>query len=93
MDFNLEQCRSREEVKDILKRYVEFYNKQRPCYAIGYDTPNNYYRRFMHGEIVYKDTFSQRVLTEMPKFVQNKKEISEEQLEKSCRDKVTSGVP
>jgi len=93
IDFNLEQCWSREDVKDILKRYVEFYNKQRPCYAIGYDTPNNYYRRFMRGEIESKDTFSQRVLTEMPKFVQNKKEASEDQLEKSRSDKVTSGAP
>ncbi|MCL2058297.1 MAG: hypothetical protein FWH01_04460 [Oscillospiraceae bacterium] len=67
--------------KDAL---VEFYNKQRPCYAIGYDTPDNYYRRFMRGEMVGKDTFSQRVLTEMPKFVQNKKEASEEQSEKTA---------
>ena len=87
MDFRLEQCRSRDEVKDILKQYVEFYNKQRPCYAIGYDTPNNYYRRFLRGEIASKDTFSQRVLTEVPKFVQNKKEATEEQSEKNAAKK------
>ena len=52
-----------------IERYVEFCNKQRPCYALGYDTPNNYYRRFRRGEIEHKDTFSKRDLTEEPKFV------------------------
>ena len=74
MDFRIERCRTREEVKDILKRYVDFYNKQRPCFAIGYDTPNNYYKRFTSGEIERKDTFSKRILSETPKFVLKKKE-------------------
>ena len=41
MDFHLEDCRSRDAIHDTVERYVNFYNKQRPCYAIGYDTPNH----------------------------------------------------
>ena len=41
IDFRLEECRSREAVKDVLRRYVDFYNRQRPCFAIGYDTPED----------------------------------------------------
>lgn len=72
-DFHLDDCRSREDFIATLKKYVDFYNKQRPSYAIGYDTPDNYYRRFTRGEIQKKDTFSRRILTTEPKFVQKRK--------------------
>jgi len=75
MDFQLDQCRTREEVKATLRRYIDFYNKQRPCFAIGYDTPDNYCKRFYRGELEKKDTFSKRILTEEPKFVQKRKDI------------------
>ena len=52
---------------------ISFYNAQRPCYAIGYDTPDNYYRRFQRGEIPSKKTFKDQVLCETPKFVQKRK--------------------
>ena len=77
IDFHLDDCRSRESIIDTLKRYVDFYNKQRPSYAIGYETPDNYYHRFMRGEIEKKDTFSGRVLTEEPKFIQEKRRKTE----------------
>ena len=70
IDFRLEECRTRDAVKDVLCRYVAFYNRQRPCFAIGYDTPDNYCKRFYRGELEKKDTFSKRILTEEPKFVQ-----------------------
>ena len=73
MDFRIDKCRSREEFIAAIERYVEFYNKKRPCYALGYDTPDNYYRRFRSGEIDQKDTFSKRELSEEPKFVQRKR--------------------
>lgn len=41
IDFKLEQCRTRDGFKDAIERYVRYYNEQRPCYAIGYDTPAN----------------------------------------------------
>lgn len=72
IDFKLEKCRDREEVVEIIKRYVKYYNSQRPCFSLGYDTPDNYHRRFRNGEIKKRDTFSKRKLTEVPKFVQKK---------------------
>ena len=74
MDFQLDQCRTREEVKTTLRHYIDFYNKQSPCFAIGYDTPDNYCKRFYRGELEKKDTFSKRILTEEPKFVQKRKD-------------------
>ena len=74
MDFHLEDCRSRDAIHDTVERYVNFYNKQRPCYAIGYDTPYHYYQRYQRGELEKKDTFSKRVLTTEPKFVQKRRQ-------------------
>ena len=73
MDFKIDACRSRDEFIAILERYVDFYNKHRPCYALGYDTPVNYRKRFFKGELPRKNTFENRVLTEEPKFVQKRR--------------------
>jgi hypothetical protein len=73
MDFKIDECKSREEFNTVLDKYVNFYNKHRPCYAIGYDTPVNYRKRFFKGEIEKKNTFEKRVLTEEPKFVQKRR--------------------
>lgn len=70
IDFKLDNCRNKDAIREVIARYVEYYNKQRPCYALKYDTPDNYYRRFQRGEIEHKDTFSGRVLTTEPKFVE-----------------------
>ena len=74
MDFHLDGCRSRDAIRNTIESYVAFYNKQRPCYAIGYDTPDHYYQRFQRGELEKKNTFSKRVLTTEPKFVQKRKQ-------------------
>lgn len=76
MDFHLGDCTCREDVVDLIERYVRFYNSKRPSWAIGYDTPDNHYRRFMAGEIERKDTFINRELSEMPKFVRKKLEAA-----------------
>jgi len=34
--------------------------EQRPCYAIGYYTPNDYYRRYINGDLERKSTFNGR---------------------------------
>lgn len=74
IDFKLERCRTKDEMKALLERYVKFYNEQRPCWAIGYDTPYNYRRRFYKGELEHKNTFEGRVLTAEPKFVRKRRE-------------------
>ena len=73
MDFRLDECRTRDDVKETLRRYVDFYNRQRPCFAIGYDTPDHYCKRYYRGELEHKDTFSHRVLSEEPKFIQKQR--------------------
>lgn len=78
IDFKLDDCRDRDEIREIITRYVSYYNKNRPCYAIGYNTPNEYYRKYKAGELEKKDTFSKRILTEEPKFVQKKREKKQE---------------
>lgn len=72
IDFHLGECRDRESMVEVIERYIKFYNSQRPCYAIGYDTPDHYYERYIQNEIEHKDTFSNRILTEVPKFVQKR---------------------
>lgn len=57
MDFKIDECKSRDEFIATLDKYVNFYNKFRPCFAIGYDTPVNYRKRFFKGEIEKKNTF------------------------------------
>ena len=73
MDFKIDECRSREEFRETMERYVHFYNNKRPCYAIGYDTPVNYSKRYYKGELGQKNTFENRVLTEEPKFIQKRR--------------------
>jgi len=73
MDFKIDECRSREEFRETMERYVRFYNNKRPCYAIGYDTPVNYRKRYYRGELGQRNTFENRVLTEEPKFVQKRR--------------------
>lgn len=73
MDFHLGECRSRDEVVKVVTDYVEFYNARRPSYALHYDTPDNYYRRYKKGELGKRDTFAKRTLSETPKFVGKRK--------------------
>ena len=59
-DFHLDEKKERYYVSCAIEEYIEYYNDQRPSYALGYDTPNDYYRRFKNGEIEPKNTFSDR---------------------------------
>jgi len=74
MDFKIDGCRSREAFEEILKNYVDFYNEHRPCYAIGYETPVSYRKKYYRGELEKKNTFEGRLLTTEPKFVQKRRE-------------------
>lgn len=73
VDFEIENIRYVDRLIEVIRAYVDYYNEKRPSYAIGYDTPNNYYKRYIHGELEHKDTFSKRVLSPEPKFVKNKR--------------------
>ena len=73
MDFKISESRGRDEFIAVLDEYVNFYNKHRPCYALGYDTPVNYRKRYFKGELERKNTFENRVLSEEPKFVQKRR--------------------
>ena len=73
LDFKIGQCRTREDFKRAIETYVKFYNEQRPCYALGYDIPVNYRRKYYKGELEQKNTFADRVLTEEPKFVRKQR--------------------
>lgn len=77
IDYRIDKCHSRDEVKKALESYIEFYNEQRPCFAIGYDTPVNYRKKYYKGDLERKDTFSKRELSEMPKFLQKRKNCAD----------------
>ena len=74
IDFKLELCEGRENFIQTIKRYVKYYNTQRPCFAIGYDTPENYRNRYCKGNLPRKNTFGCRKLTSEPKFVQKRRQ-------------------
>ena len=71
MDFGLGKCWNRDDVQAMLARYSNFYNRERPSFAIGYDTPERYRERYYRGELERRDTFSGRTLCTEPKFVRN----------------------
>lgn len=73
VDFGIENIRYVDRLIEVIRAYVDYYNEKRPSYAIGYDTPDNYYKRYIHGELEHKDTFSKRILSSEPKFVKNKR--------------------
>lgn len=70
IDFNIENCQNRNDVLLILSQYQSYYNNRRPCFALDYDTPRNFYERFQRGEITRKNTFKDRQLSDIPKFIQ-----------------------
>ena len=72
IDFEIEKCREKKDFQNVMEKYIRFYNEQRPCFAIGYDTPSNYKKRYDKGEIKCRDTFEKRELTTEPKFIQKK---------------------
>ena len=79
IDFKLEECRSRDAFKDVIAEYVKFYNEKRPCFALGYDTPTNYRKRYYNGELPHKNTFESREPSPEPKFVKERRKSAENQ--------------
>ena len=90
VEFQIEQCwKTPDTFKQTIERYVKYYNTQRPCFAIGYDTPENYRKRFYKGELPKRQTFENRVLSTEPKFVQKKRQNAENK--DDCEDVSTFG--
>lgn len=69
-------------ITDKLDEYVKFYNEKRPCFAIGYDTPENYRKRYYKGELPPKNSFEKRVLSPEPKFVRERRKKIENEEDK-----------
>ena len=59
-DFHLGEKEERYFVVCAIEEYIDYYNEERPCYSLGYDTPNDYYRRYINGDLEWKDTFKNR---------------------------------
>ena len=85
IDFKAEDCRERDEFQAIIDRYVKFYNEQRPCFAIGYDTPANYKRRYYRGELPRKNTFEGRAPSPEPKFVRERRKKTDNEEDKKSQ--------
>lgn len=60
-DFGLYDKRDWE-VEQVVDDYIEWYNAKRPCWSLGYMTPNDFYDAFMAGEVERRDTFAGRVI-------------------------------
>lgn len=73
VDFGLAEC-DPADVPALVDAYIEYYNRERPCYSLGYMTPDAFYDAFMAGELERRDTFKDRVLDPAPKFVRKRKE-------------------
>ena len=73
MDFGIDRVWGWSNILAKLDEYVKFYNERRPCFAIGYDTPDNYRKRYYKGELPRKNSFESRELSSEPKFVQERR--------------------
>lgn len=76
VDFDLYN-QSEWNVPEVIKDYIDWYNSERPCYSLGYKTPDEFYEEFMAGKVKRRDTFKDRVLDERPKFIRQKLELAE----------------
>ena len=78
VDFHLADAAGFEEAAGIIERYVDWYNSKRPCWSLGYMTPDACFAAFMAGDVERKDTFGNRVLDPTPKFVRERLAAAEE---------------
>jgi len=79
IDFHVERCRSHEEFRNLMGVYQTYYNNQRPCYAIDYNTPNGYRQQYEQGLLPFLDTFKHRDPTPEPKFVRKRRQNTDKQ--------------
>lgn len=84
IDFHVERCRTREEFRTLMRTYQTYYNKERPCYAIDYNTPEGYRQRYEQGLLPFLDTFEHREPSPEPKFVRERRQKADTQQDKEC---------
>jgi hypothetical protein len=84
IDFHVERCRTREEFRTLMGAYQTYYNKERPCYAIDYNTPEGYRQRYEQGLLPFLDTFEHREPSPEPKFVRERRQKADTQQDKEC---------
>jgi putative transposase len=77
VDFNLYDA-TEWEVPQLIEDYISWYNEKRPCWSLGYKTPNEFFEEYLLGNTERKNTFANRVLDDTPKFVKEKLKRAEE---------------
>lgn len=82
LDFGIDMAWGWSNIVAKIDEYVKFYNGQRPCFAIGYDTPDNYRKRYYKGELPRKNSFESRELSPEPKFVQERRQKADSEEDK-----------
>lgn len=82
LDFGIDMAWGWSNIVAKIDEYVKFYNGQRPCFAIGYDTPDNYRKRYYKGELPRKNSFESRKLSPEPKFVQERRQKADSEEDK-----------
>lgn len=75
VEFRLYKGKDR---KEIIANYIKFYNEKRPSFSLNYDTPKDFYNKYVNGITLRKETFKNRILTTEPKFVQERRRKSKE---------------
>lgn len=76
-DFHIDKLRNEFDIAKAFEQYVEYWNTQRPCYAIAYHMPRQYFDLYQQGKLKKETMFENRVLTTVPKFVTVKKQMAE----------------
>ncbi len=74
MEYHIGRMMRKSELEEALAKYVKFYNEKHPCYAIDYDTPENYRKRYYKGELQVKKTSeneNDRKMMKMSTFVKS----------------------
>lgn len=76
-DFNIYTAHEAE-VPGLIGDYISWYNEKRPCWSLGYKTPNEFFEEYSRGGAERRGAFADRVLDETPKFVKEKLRRAEE---------------
>ena len=77
LEYDILKVSRKEDFVEKIAAYVKYYNECRPCFAIGYETPQRYRKKYYKGELVHKNTFENREISPEPKFLREKRKLAE----------------